>query len=157
MSRQRRRMALSASNDVAGTWKHFSAAFSSATCSSITPLRRHAISFTPEAQEVPKHAGGQKPPTCFLSFKTPQPQRCAWNEQRQPPTPPRCRKPTKKTQNAAGVAKTRVGASWRHRRWIGRDYAPDFDGADPQGVQWDSLESFRAVGAGEWVDTLGGF
>ena len=26
----------------------------------------------------------------------------------------------------------------------------------PQGVQWDSLGSFRAVGPGEWVDTLGG-
>jgi len=37
MSQQRRRMALSASNDVAGTWKCFSAAFSSATCSSIIP------------------------------------------------------------------------------------------------------------------------
>jgi len=36
---------------------------------------------------------------------------------------------------------------------IGRNYAPDFDGADPQGVQWDSLESFRIVGAREGVDT----
>ena len=71
MSRQRRRMALSASNDVAGTWKCFFAAFSSATCSSITPLRRHNVKFTPEAQQVPKHAGGQKPPAIFCFFKPP--------------------------------------------------------------------------------------
>ena len=80
MSRQRRRMALSASNDVAGTWKHFSAASSSALYSPITPLRCHTAPFTPEAREVPKHAGGQKPPACFLSFKAPQRQRSAWNE-----------------------------------------------------------------------------
>jgi len=36
---------------------------------------------------------------------------------------------------------------------IGRNYAPDFDSAHPQGVQWDSLESFRVVGWGEMVDT----
>ena len=36
---------------------------------------------------------------------------------------------------------------------IGRNYAPDFDGNHPQGVQWDSLESFWAVGAQEAVDT----
>jgi len=71
MSWQRRRMALSASNDVAGTWKHFSAAFSSAPCFSITPLHRHITPFTPEAQEVPKHVGGHKPPSCILSFKAP--------------------------------------------------------------------------------------
>jgi len=57
-----------ASNDVAGTWKHFSAAFSSVTCSPITPLRRHDLSFTPEAHEVPKHTGGQKPPMNILFF-----------------------------------------------------------------------------------------
>jgi len=28
---------------------------------------------------------------------------------------------------------------------IGHNYAPDFDGADPQGVQWDSLESFVSI------------
>jgi len=52
MSRQRRRMALSASSDVAGTWKRFSAASSLAMCSPITPLHCHTIPFTPEAQQV---------------------------------------------------------------------------------------------------------
>ena len=33
------------------------------------------------------------------------------------------------------------------------DYAPTFDGAHPQGVQWDSLEGFVTVAAGEPVDT----
>ena len=36
---------------------------------------------------------------------------------------------------------------------IGRKYAPDFDGAHPQGVPLDSLGSFRAVGCWEMVDT----
>jgi len=36
---------------------------------------------------------------------------------------------------------------------IGRNCAPDFDGAHPQGVQWDSLEGFMIVAAGEPVDT----
>jgi len=36
---------------------------------------------------------------------------------------------------------------------IGRNSAPDFDSAHPQGVHWDSLGSFRAVGAMQEVDT----
>ena len=35
---------------------------------------------------------------------------------------------------------------------IGRNYAPDFDGANPQGVQWDSLESFISIGARQVVE-----
>ena len=31
--------------------------------------------------------------------------------------------------------------------------APDFDGADPQGVQWDSLESFISIGARQVGET----
>jgi hypothetical protein len=135
MSRQRRRMALSASNDVARTLKRFLAAFSSAQFMFISSLCRHTTLFTPEAQEVPKHAGGEKPPACFLSFKTPQSHRCAWNEQRGPLTPPHCVDLTTKRKNAAGVAKERFGTSWRRPRQIGRNYAPDFDGAHPQGVQ----------------------
>ena len=80
MSRQHRRMALSASNDVAGTWKCFPAAFSSAMRSFITPLRCHDLTFTPEALYVPKHMGGFWPPMCILSFKPPQPQRKVWDE-----------------------------------------------------------------------------
>jgi len=71
MFRQRRWMALSASSDVAGTWKRFSAASSSATCSPIVPLHRHTIQFTPEAQQVRKCAGGQKPPAIIYIFKPP--------------------------------------------------------------------------------------
>jgi len=41
----------------------------------------------------------------------------------------------KKRNNAASVANKRFGASWRRWRQIGRDYAPDFDGVHPQGVQ----------------------
>jgi len=36
---------------------------------------------------------------------------------------------------------------------IGRNYAPDFDGAHPQGVHSDSLESSRPVGEVEVVET----
>ena len=71
MSRQRRRMALSASNDVARTRKCFFAAFSSATYSSITPIRRHDTPFTPDGHQDPKHAGGHKPPAIICFFKAP--------------------------------------------------------------------------------------
>jgi hypothetical protein len=69
--RQHRRMALSASSDVAGTWKCFSTASSSATCSPITPLCHHTTHFTPEAHKVRKCAGGQKPPAIICIFKPP--------------------------------------------------------------------------------------
>ena len=36
---------------------------------------------------------------------------------------------------------------------IGCNYVPDFNSVHPQGVQWDSLESFKVVGGGEVVDT----
>ena len=36
---------------------------------------------------------------------------------------------------------------------IRRNYVPAFDGTHPQGVQWDSLEGFMTVAAGEPVDT----
>src|ERR1700733_8515706 len=71
MSRQCRRMALSASSDVAGTWKRFSAASSSATCSYITSLRCHMLHVAQEVQQAQNIAGGQKPPTIFCSFKPP--------------------------------------------------------------------------------------
>ena len=71
MSWQCHRMVLSTSNDVAGTRKCFFAAFSSAMCLSITPLQCHNISFTPNAHEEPKHAGGQKPPAISCFFKPP--------------------------------------------------------------------------------------
>jgi len=58
MSRQHCPLALSVSNDVAGTWKQFSAASSLITVSLITPLRPHTNPIAPEAQEVPKHVGG---------------------------------------------------------------------------------------------------
>ena len=36
---------------------------------------------------------------------------------------------------------------------IGRNYAPDFDSANPQGVHSDSLQSFKYVGEVEVVGT----
>src|ERR1700735_3963410 len=33
---------------------------------------------------------------------------------------------------------------------IRRIFAPDFNDADPWGVQWDSLGSFKAIGRGKW-------
>src|ERR1700733_10199919 len=83
------------------------------------PLCRHTTPVVPEAPEVPKHVGGQKPPTCILPFKAPQLQRNTWNEQRPPPTLARCRNPTQKRKNATGVARIRIGASWRCWRQSG--------------------------------------
>jgi len=124
MSRQRRRMALSASNDVAGTWERFSAAFSSTLCLPITPLRHPTIPYTPEAQEVPKHTGGQKPPACFLSFKALQHQHSGWNKQIQPQTPPRRRKLVQNTKMPPASPKKCFGASWRCQRRSGTYLRP---------------------------------
>jgi hypothetical protein len=37
---------------------------------------------------------------------------------------------------------------------IGRNYAPDFNGAHLQGVQCDSLEGFKLSGVVQGIDTL---
>ena len=52
-----------------------------------------------------------------------------------------------KCKNAATIVGMHFGASWRRWQWIRHNYVPDFDGAHPQGVQWDSLESFVSIGA----------
>jgi hypothetical protein len=36
---------------------------------------------------------------------------------------------------------------------IGCKYAPDLDGPHPQGVQWDSLSSFKLIGEVQRVET----
>src|ERR1700733_6556767 len=150
-------MALSTSDDIAGTLKQFSAVSTSAPCLFIAPQCHPMIPIAPEAQEVPKHTGGQKPPACILPFKAPQPQRTAWNEQRGHQRPPRCRNPARKHKNAASIAWNALRHFLATSAMIGRIIAPDLDGANPQGVPLDSLASFRAVGQGEWVDTSGGF
>jgi hypothetical protein len=71
MSRQHRLLALSASDDVAGTWKHISVASTSAPVLYDTPLRRYARPIASEGQEVPKHAGGQQPPPASWAPATP--------------------------------------------------------------------------------------
>ena len=118
MSRQHHRMVLSASSDVAGIWKHFSAAFSSAICLSMTPTPPHPPVHA-RGMESAKTCGWSKPPMCFLSFETPQQQRCTWNEQRWPQTPPHCKKPMKKCKNAAGVTKKCFSTSWQCWQWSG--------------------------------------
>jgi len=62
MCRQRRLLALSASNDVAGTWKYFATSSTSATCYLMISLCGATDSNNQEQQEVQEHAGGQKPP-----------------------------------------------------------------------------------------------
>ena len=98
------------------------------------------------AQEVLEHAGGQKPPVCILSSKAPQPQRSAWNRQRRPQTPPALQETSAKTQKRRRRRHNALRRFLAMPAMIRCNYAPDFNGANPQGVQWDSLESFRAVG-----------
>ena len=51
-------LALSASDNVAGTWRHFSKAFSSAKCYVMVPLHGTMQNNNTERHEVPKHMGG---------------------------------------------------------------------------------------------------
>ena len=82
MSQQCRLLALSASNDVAGTWKRFSAASTSVAHSLSVPLHDAANPTNQEAQEVPKHANVQGPRPWFLHFLPPNRCEVVWNEQR---------------------------------------------------------------------------
>jgi len=114
--RQHRLLALSASDDVAGTWKHISVASTSAPPPYTTPLCRHVNAITSETQEGPKHAGGQTPPVNIFPFEAPWRHDATWNRSRQPQIPPHHKIPARKRKNAAGVVGMRFGASWRCRR-----------------------------------------
>ena len=61
MSRQRRRPALSASDDIAGTWRQFFDASTSAICYDSVPLRCTTTNHQPGAIQVPKHVKVQGP------------------------------------------------------------------------------------------------
>jgi hypothetical protein len=85
------------------------------------------------------------------------------------PTPAQWLERTNTTPNPPAPQKSGTKTQKRRRRhqnalrrflatlaMIGRDYAPDFDGANPQGVQWDSLGSFKTLGAQEVLEHAGG-
>ena len=85
------------------------------------------------------HMGGFWPPVCFLSFKAPQPQRRARNEQGGPQTPSHSRGWMKKSKNAAGIAKKRFSASWQCRRSLGATMHPISTAPTPResnGTPW---------------------
>jgi len=70
------------------------------------------------------------------------------------PNPPTLQETDTKMQKCR---RRRHNALWRFLAMpamIRRILAPDFNGAHPQGVQWDSLEGLMAVGVGQLVDTL---
>jgi len=69
------------------------------------------------------------------------------------PDPPMSQKTGVKTQKHRRCRRNVLRRFLVTSAMIGRNSAPDFNGAHPQGVQWDSLGSFRAVGQGQWVDT----
>ena len=70
-SRQHRLLALSASDDVAGTWEDIFVSSTSVPVPYNTPRRCHVGPVTSNGPEGKDSAGGQKPPVCFLSFKAP--------------------------------------------------------------------------------------
>jgi len=63
------------------------------------------------------------------------------------PSPPAPQESDKKTQKRRWRRQNTLQCFLATSATIGRKYAPDFNGANLQGVQWDSLEIFRAVGA----------
>ena len=153
MFRQRRWLALSASDDVAGTWKWFFVSSTSALCSYTMPLRINTSAIKPDAHEVLEHAKVQEPLLWFLPLATPHQQGVAWDEQRGYQRPLFQRGFTKKTPKPRRCRRNALRRFLATLAMIGRNYAPDLDSAHPQGVQWDTLERFMAVGVGELVDT----
>ena len=96
-----------------------------------------------------KTCGGCKHPTCILSFRAPQQQPIKWNDQIMPQRPSHCRNLRKNTKMLLALPQCSLTTSVM----IGHIYACIFSHARIQGVQSDSLQSFRAVGAGQAVDT----
>ena len=103
------------------------------------PGRFHGAGGTASA----KTPGGQKPPACFLSFRGP-PATAQSLEQTKathyPPTPQRTDEKMQKHRRRRGNALRRFLAM---SATIGRNYAPDLDGAHPHGVPLDSLRCFK--------------
>jgi hypothetical protein len=116
MSWQHRRCALSASDDVAGTWQHFRATSTSVAGSYDTPLCGPINPITPGARQPLEHAIGQEPHHWFLPFATPHCCGATWNKQRGSKRPLCCNVSAKKSGNDASVVRERFGASWR-RCW----------------------------------------
>jgi hypothetical protein len=150
MPRQRRQMALSASNDVAGTWKHFFTSPMLATCYIIIHLhgainsenldRRGVKEYMVEQKQLSdfyRPPGNSAPPGTNKGH--PNALNTAESRSKSIKTPPAS---LESASALPGVSAT-----------IGCNYVPDFDGAHLQGVQWDSLESFETVGARQVVDT----
>src|SRR5712691_11052658 len=104
--------ALSASNDVAKTWKRLSASSTSAPHLSNVPLPSTINPTNREAREVPEHEKVQGPHPWFLPFS---PLHCSgvtWDRQRG------CQHPLfrsyfgKKSNNHLSITRERFGASW---------------------------------------------
>jgi hypothetical protein len=114
MSRQRRLLAPSASNDVARTWQRFPASTASATHLCISSLRGATDPTNLEARKVPEHAGGKNPLRCSCPLRPPiavgwcgtsrggcnarSAIECSQEEQK----------------NHAGIVRQRFGAFWRY-------------------------------------------
>ena len=69
------------------------------------------------------------------------------------PNPPTPHKSDEKTQKPRRHRRNALQRFLAMSATIRRNYAPDFDGANPQGVQWDSLESFISIGARKGGET----
>jgi len=124
MSRQHRLLALSASDDVAGTWKHISVASTSAPVPYTTPLCCHDNPMAWNGPQGEDFAGGFWPPAYIFPFKASHQYWVPWNEWVAPQRHP-CRKYyPQKHKNAAGVANKRFGASRRCWQWLGANMHP---------------------------------
>jgi hypothetical protein len=70
VSQRHRQLALSTSDDVAGTWNHFSASFTLELYLCTLPLHATNNPIKPGAHKMPKHTEGQGPPlgSCHLEL-----------------------------------------------------------------------------------------
>ena len=134
------------------TWKHISVAYTLAPVSPVTPTCPHSKPITSEAQEVPEHMGGQQLPPASRGPATPS------NS-----TPPGTNKDHTRTTPMLpppyAFDEKQQKHRWHHQNAlrhflailakIGHNYAPNFDDAYPQGVQWDSLGHFMLLAGQE--------
>ena len=114
-----------------------------------TPHAPHCTGSTGSAQT----RGWSKTTRVYLVFSGPPGTMQYLERTNTTPYPPALQKPEEKTQKYRRRRRNALRRFLVMSATIGRIIAPDFDGAHPQGVQWDSLGHFKAVGGGDLVDT----
>jgi hypothetical protein len=109
------------------------------------PLTTQANQVCTRGTRSAKTRGWSKTTRVFLAFQGPPATGEHLGRTKATPNPPTLQKTGGEMQKRRRRRQNALRRFLATLAMIGRNYAPDFSGANPQGVQWDSLESFRAV------------